>query len=404
MNEYKGKPEWAQSRREKANAARIAEGLPPRRRRWPWVLLILIVLGIAGYVVYTMFMAPPPPAAPEPEPEPAALVMQINTFEVATVTPQRLTRTVRVSGPMNPLRQTQISAEVGGEVSAVNVRPGDRVEQGDVLVQISTRDLEIQLEQQRSTAEATRAQLELAESQLERTRTLIERGLAPSSGLEEAETQAAALRANLAALDSGVTSAENALAKATITAPFAGIISSRSVQPGQTIGAGSGLVGLVDLSVLEFQASAPVSASTSVATGQDVMVTVEGFANRSFVGTVSGISPVAIEGTRSIPIFVTLENEDGLLRGGMFATGQIIVDDAPDAIAVATPALREDDEGTYVLVVEGDRVVRRPVEVGPQWNNGDVTQILSGLEAGETVVSAALPEVNPGDLVELVDF
>jgi len=361
------------------------------------------VLGIGGYVAYTLVMAPPPPA-PEPEPEPAALVMQINTFEIATIEPQRLTRTVRVSGLMMPLRQTQISAEVGGEVSAVNVRPGDRVEAGDVLVQISTRDLEIQLEQQRSTAEATRAQLELAESQLERVRTLIERGLAPSSGLEEAETQAAALRANLAALDSAVSSAEIALGKATVNSPFAGIVSSRSIQPGQTIGAGTGLVGLVDLSVLEFQASAPVGSSTAVATGQEVAVTVEGFADRTFMGTVSGISPVAIEGTRSIPIYVTLENEDGLLRGGMFATGQIIVDDAEDAIAVPTPALRQDDEGAYILVIEGDRVVRRPVEAGPQWNNGDLTQILSGLDAGETVISAALPEVNPGDLIELVDF
>jgi len=404
MNEYKGKPEWAQSRHEKANAARIAQGLPPRRRRWPWIVLLLLVLGIGGYVAYSSFMMPQPVVAPEPEPEPAPLVMQINTFEVATVAPQRLVRTVRVSGTLMPLRQTQISAEVGGEVSAVNVRPGDRVEEGDVLVQISTRNLDIQLNQQRSNAEATRAQLELAESQLERMRTLIDRGLAPTANLEEAETQVAALRAQVAALDSAVSTAEIALGNATVTAPFSGIVSSRSVQPGQTIGAGSALVGLVDLSVLEFQASAPVSASVSVTTGQEVAVTVEGFADRSFMGTVSGISPVAIEGTRSIPIYVTLDNEEDLLRGGMFATGQIVIDEALDAIAVPTPALREDAEGPYVLVVEGDRAVRRAVEPGPQWNNGDLTQILSGLEAGETVVSAALPEVNPGDLIELVDF
>src|SRR5690606_34678525 len=140
------------------------------------------------------------------------------------------------------------------------------------------------------------------------------------------------------------------------------------------------------------------------ATGQEVAVTVEGFPDRTFGGTVSGVSPVAIEGTRSIPIFVTLENEDNLLRGGMFATGQIVVEASEDAIAVPTPALREDDEGVHVLVIAGDRLERRAVETGPTWNNGNLTEIISGLEPGDRIVSAALPELRPGDLIELVDF
>ncbi|UXN73984.1 hypothetical protein N8D56_01075 [Devosia sp. A8/3-2] len=84
---------------------------------------------------------------------------------------------------------------------AVMARPGDAVREGDVLVQLDTESLRIQLDQQTSTAAATRAQLVLAESQLLRTTDLIERGLTASSGLEQAQSSVDALRANLAALE-----------------------------------------------------------------------------------------------------------------------------------------------------------------------------------------------------------
>lgn len=397
MDAKSAKPEWAQSKREKANAARIAQGLKPRRRLWPWVLLVLIVLAVGAF-----FLLRPPPPPAEESAAPADPVMQLLTSEVTEIAPQVLRQTVRVTGSIAPGQQTEVAAQVGGRVLAVTVRPGDRVAEGDRLVQVETETLEIQLRQQRANAEATRAQLHSSQLQLARTEELAGDGLAPASTLEQARSATAALEANLAALEAQVRAAELALENATVIAPMSGIVSARSVQPGQTIGAGVSLLTIVDLSEVELRASAPVGASAMVAPGQPVTITVTGIDDRSFDGTVSRVNPVAVAGTRTLPVYIAMDNPDGLLRGGMFATGAITVLEQPDALAIAAAAVREDAEGFFVLKLEGDELLRQPVETGDAWDRGRLVEVVSGLAPGDVVVTAPLSQLQPGDRVELI--
>lgn len=395
------KPEWAQSKREKDNAERVAEGLKPRRRRWPWVLLgLVVVAGVAGYI-YTQSQ----PAAPvEAEPtQVEAAPMQLNPAEVATIEPQVLRQTIRVTGSLAPQQQTQLASEVGGRIRSVSVQPGDPVTAGQTLVQIDTESLELQLRQQRATAEATRAQLVLAQRQLERTADLIERGLSPTSGLEEAQSSVDALRSNLNALEAAVASADLSIQKATVRAPFDGVVSARAIEPDQTIGASANLLTIVDMSMIELRGAAAVGVSAQIKPGQQVAVTVEGLNTESFAGEVVRVNPIAAEGTRTIPVYISIDNPDGVLRGGMFAVGQIVVEEIADAIAVPQSAIREDAEGFYVLKVENNLAVRQGIEQGESWDRGRLVHIVSGLSAGDVVVSAALSEVQPGDDVALVE-
>ena len=400
MTQDSTKPDWAQSKHDKANAARIAAGQKPRRRKGPWIVLAVIVLAIAGYFLWQSQQTA---LAPVVEAEPAAPVMQLNSGEITTLEPQTLQQAVKVTGSLAPQRQTQVATQVSGRVVAVMVRPGDTVGEGDVLLQLDTESLQIQLDQQTSTAAATRAQLVLAESQLVRTTDLIERGLAATSGIEQAQSSADALRANLAALEGQVEAARIALGNATVKAPMAGVISERTVEPGQTVQQGSPLLTIVDLDELEMQASAPVGSSALIKTGQAVTITVEGLPNRSFDGVVERVNPVAVAGTRTIPVYVSLDNAEGLLRGGMFAVGQIVVAEQADALAVPKAAIREDAEGFYVLKRDADKVVRQAVEQGESWNGGALVAITSGLAASDVVVTAPLTQLEPGDTVELVE-
>ncbi len=96
-----------------------------------------------------------------------------------------------------------------------------------------------------------------------------------------------------------------------------------------------------------------------------------------------------------------MENPDGLLFGGMFATADVVVASAPDAIAIPTDAIRTDAGGAYVLTIEEDTLVRRPVTIGDTWA-GNLTRITGGLEPGDEVIMAALPELDPGDMIERV--
>lgn len=391
------KPEWAQSKREKENAQRIERGEKPKRRWGPWVFLGIVVIGIGGYVVLR-----PTPKDTAPSGEAQAVVKQLLPSEIMTIAPERLTQTVKVTGSLVPDEEAQVASQVSGQVLKIMVRPGEAVSKGDVLFEIDKEPFEIALNQQKATANATRVQLANSRQQLERTQELARRELASPSSLEEAQSSTDALEANLAALESAVDSAELSLRNTIVRAPISGIISSRSIELGQTISAGAVVFEIADLSTMEFQASASVSSSTLVMPEQVVKISVNGLDDATFDGTVSRINPVASEGTRAVPIYIEVPNTENRLRGGMFATGFITVDEKDSGIGVPPDAILEDADGEYVLELNNGTLERKGIETVRSWGRGALVEV-TGLVAGETIVSAALTELTAGDSYELIE-
>ncbi|TNC50488.1 efflux RND transporter periplasmic adaptor subunit [Rubellimicrobium rubrum] len=397
------KPDWAMSRREQAAAERVRQSLPKKRRIWPWVLLVVALAAVA-LGVWQWRQSQTTTAAGDAQPvaeSETTRATQINRDEWTLVEPSTLRRTVKVIGTFQPSRRTDLSAETGGRVESVAVRPGDPVSEGQTLVQLDVERLTLEVELARSNAEATRSQLALAEDQLQRQQALVERGVAAETSVNELRTNVQALRANVAAQEDQIRAAELALEGATVRAPFSGIVASRSVEPGSVVAAGTPLLTIVDLSQMEMQASAPVGAGAQVRVGQTVEIGVDGIEGRIFQGTVARIAPVAQEGTRTLPVFVEVANDDGVLLGGMFGSGQIVTAEALDAVAVPVAAVREEG-GTHVLLVEGEALARRDVTPVEEWPGG-LLQV-EGLEGGERVVTTALEGLEPGEAIELVDF
>lgn len=397
MTDAQTKPEWAQSRREKENAARVAQGLKPKRRIMPWIILAVIIAGVVGFVVLRPAEAPVTEMA-----ETGPVVMQVRQSETTTIAPETLRETVKVTGTLVPARQSDVASQASGRVMAVMVRPGEAVSEGDVLAQIDRAPLELQLNQQRATANATRAQLNSSEQSLTRTEELARQGLASPSTLDQARSSTEALRANLAALESAVESAELALSNATVKSPLDGVVSSRSVDTGQTVSAGTPLFTIVNLDEMEFDATASVTSSARVAPGQQVAIDVTGLDGQSFEGTVTRVNPVSLSGTRTVPIYVELSNEGGQLRGGMFATGHITVEQAEEAIAVPAAALREDAEGPFVLKLVDGTLERQEIEVVREWERGRLIEV-TGINTGDVIVSAPLSELEAGNPYTLVE-
>ncbi|HBZ42697.1 MAG TPA: efflux RND transporter periplasmic adaptor subunit [Maritimibacter sp.] len=401
MNMENTKPDWAMNKREKARAERVAAGEEPKKRaKWPWVVLVLLIAGGAGGYLYTQQPMESVEVVEEVE---QITVVQLAPYEVETLAPMTLEETLRMTGSLTPAQQVHLSAEVSARLVSVSVREGDRVEQGDVLAEFDVDTLENQLAQALSNAQATRVQVNQAQSDFNRTQTLVERGLAAPTALENARSGLEQLQAQLSAQETAVENAEASLDKARVMAPFAGAISERAADPGEFIATGSPLFTLVDLSSFEVKATAPVSKSPMIEPGQTVELTVEGFGDKTFNGTVERINPVALEGSRALPVYISLANSDGQLRGGMFASGRIVLDSKENGLSVPIEALRTDADGDYVLVVTGDTLERRAVEVTREWANGARVEIASGVEPGETVLAAAMPEVRAGQAVALIE-
>ncbi len=405
MNMENPKPDWAMNKREKARADLIARGETPKKRRWPWLVLAVLVVGGAGGYVYAkqagLLPAPPVEAATE-EPVRESLT-QLAPYEITTIAPTTLSETLRVTGSLAPTRDVHLSAEVSARLTEVNVRAGDAVSEGELLASFDVDQLQNQLDQAVATADATRIQVAQAQSDFNRTQTLVEKQLAAPTALEQAQSGLEQLQATLAAQQTAVANARTALDRAQVTAPFAGVVSERSVSTGEFVAAGSPLFTVVDLTSLEVEATAPVSLSPKIAAGQTVELTVEGFGDRVFEGRVDRINPVAIAGSRALPVYVSLDNAEGELRGGMFASGRILLERKEDVLAVPASALREDAEGAYVLTIEDGVLTRRGVETAREWEGGAAYEVTSGLETGDVVLSEALPELRAGTKVMLVE-
>lgn len=226
------------------SATNEASSPPPAKRRWPWIVLILVILALALALYFRLKDRAQPVAPAQTE-----RMLELNKVEITTLVPQLLEQTVKVTGTLAPERRADITPQVSGKLQTVNVRTGDAVLAGQVIAQIDIRDLRLTLNQQVANSEATKAQLSLARSQLENTQALFERGTASKASLDSAQANVDALSAQVDALQAQVDTAQRAIQNASITAPFAGVIASRSAEPGQSVTPGSPLVTLVDLSV-----------------------------------------------------------------------------------------------------------------------------------------------------------
>lgn len=372
----------------------------PHRGRLRWLIILSLLLA-GGAVVYQSRLAPAPEAAVGGMQVDQETTMRLNGAETMTVEPVSVRETVRVSGSLVPARQATISARGSGTVETVNMRPGDAVAQGEVIAELDTQELQSQQSQQASAIAATRAQLRLAESQLESTRSLVERGSSPRSALDSAQSNVDGLVANLEAQQAQLDSIDLNLANATIRAPFNGVIATREVDQGQTINAGTPVATLVDLGQMEVRATASLSQVANIAVGQRVELSVDGIEERVFEATVDRISPVANEGTRSLPVFLRLDNSDLSLRGGMFVTGEVIVSEENEAIAVPASAVRDLQDTPHLLVVSDGHLERRDINIARHWNGGRLVELSEGVAAGETIISVSLPELEPGMSVAL---
>lgn len=373
-------------------------GTGTSRRR---VLLFAVVAILAVLAAVTLLGGKDEGGAPATA-EPAELVMQLLPSELHTVQRGGLRDTVQLTGSLVPGRELTISAEVSGRIEAVQQREGQPVAAGDELVIIDIEGLRNQLEQHQATAQATLAQLELARAQMRRTTDLVGRGVTSSSSLETETANVAQFEASYAALMKQVASAEDDLAKARITAPFDGIISSRSVNPGAFANPGTELLELVDISEMILEGGIPVNYAPRLRVGQAVSIRVDGIPGREFQGRINRIAPVAVSGTRVLPVYAAIANAGDMLKGGMFAAGELVLEETPDGIGIPTAAIRKDGGQSYVLRLDGDRVVRQDVEIARSWNRGRISEIASGLDDGDVIVSQVMERLQDGMRVDRV--
>ncbi|GAC1436556.1 MAG: efflux RND transporter periplasmic adaptor subunit [Terriglobales bacterium] len=301
---------------------------------------------------------------------------------------------VNVIGTAAAVQGVTVSADLPGTVEKINFQSGKAVKEGDVLVELDTR-------QERAQLAAAEAQSELAKFNFERTQELVKQGVSARMESDNVTAQKKATEANVGEIRATI-------ARKTIRAPFSGILGIRQINLGQYLPAGQAIVSLQSLNPIYVNFGVPQQTASQVRVGRNLRVTSNDLAHAQFQGRVSAIDSTVNEGTRNILVQATLANPGGRLRPGMFVEVEMSTGTDTPVIALPTSAINYAPYGDSVYVVadlkdktgKTYRGVRQQlVKLGG--SRGDQVAVISGVNPGEEVVSSGVFKLRNGAAVQV---
>ncbi|MFO1158307.1 MAG: efflux RND transporter periplasmic adaptor subunit [Reyranellaceae bacterium] len=333
-------------------------------------------------------------------PSPPERSLELIGAELHTIKPRGLVDVVRFTGTTQPVDQTIVKARVAGRLAEVLVREGDRVTKDQVLARFETNELQAKVNERQSAVDAARAEARWTARDRSDKETLATRNIVSQAAVDQARSTADNRASMVAVSEAQLEVAKKNLADAEVRAPFDGVVGERLANQGESLPIDGKILALLDTSHVEVTAQMPAADVVRLKVGQPAGVTLEGFGDRIFEGRVTRISPTTQAGSRSIPVYVEIVDRHDALRGGLFATGTVVVQEKSHALAVPASAMRKDDAGDYVLSVENGVLVRKPVGAVRTWSRGELVEV-KGLESGMTIVSAPLPGLKAGQPVKI---
>jgi len=283
-------------------------------------------------------------------------------------------------GTVRPHRQADVSAKLTGRVLQMLAVPGRRANEGDLLAEIDAGEL-------RASAERARTARDQAKRDLDRTAALLPAHAISQSEYEQAQAR---YRGSAASTDE----AERMLANAEVRAPFTGMITRKDMDPGDLAMPGKPLFAMEDSARLRLESHVAESLAGAMKTGDKIRVTVDA-AGADLEGVVAEISPSADAGSHTFLVKIDLPSHD-LLRAGQFGRA-LIPRGRHRSLDVPESAVMMRGQMEMAFVLERGAARMRLVRTGQR--DGGRVEILSGLDAGETLLVAPGPGLRDGDPV-----
>ena len=309
------------------------------------------------------------------------------TVSTVAAKEEKWQETIPAVGSISAVQGVKVTAEIPGTVNEIKFESGAMVAKGDVLVQldVSTEDAQLR---------ALDAQVEWAQTNLARYKSLRTENTVSQAELDQAETDLKQKQANADAVRATI-------AKKIIRAPFAGKLGIRQINVGEYLEAGKVIVSLQSLAPVYGDFSLPQQDLSRVKTGLGVRVTTDTYPDKQFSGTLTAINPDLDTATRSVRLQATCANEEQLLRPGMFARIEVILPEEHPVLAIPATSILSAPYGDSVYVLEkstnatGGLIVRQQfIRVGRA--RGDFVSVTTGLKPGDRVVTSGIFKLRNG--------
>ena len=285
------------------------------------------------------------------------------------------------------VRSVTVSSELPGSVRQLGFESGAFVHKGDLLVKLDTSVEEAQLA-------AAQADASLAKTSVRRARTLREQNSNSAADLDAAESRGQQTTASAGILQATI-------AKKTIRAPFDGRLGIRLVELGQVVSSGAPMVSLQSVSPIHAEFYLPQQAISELRAGLHARLHTDVYPKDSWTGLVTTVNPEVDVSTRNVRVRATFPNLDGRLRPGMFANVEVLSNDQRQALVIPATAVIYAPYGDSVFALEQQdkKLVARQKFVRLGERRGDLVAVVSGLNAGETIVSSGAFKLHNGSEV-----
>lgn len=330
--------------------------------------------------------------APAPESTPSL------TVSVAAPVQQALPQRVTAAGSVAAWEEMSLGVELSGQrVAEVLVEVGDTVKAGQALLVLDTRSLQMELRQAEAALAQADANLDVAAANARRGERLKREQLVAASEADQLIAGELTAKAQRNTAQAQLENARLRLGFATLRAPDDGVISARSVQPGQVVVTAAEMLRLIRKGRLEWRAELPEAELIRITPG--LKVELHGPAGAAIVGTVRAVSPSLDVQSRTGTVYADLP-EPGALRAGMYASGDIVLGERT-ARTVPEQAIVERDGHRYLFVLgANDTVSQRRVDTGAR--AGGVIEVRDGLQENDQVVIQGAGFLSDGDRVRVV--
>jgi membrane fusion protein, multidrug efflux system len=347
--------------------------------------VMVVLLTTLGFIKFRQVQSAVQAASFQPPPEAVTSVVAKQ---------EQWPATMGVIGTMEAVHGVTVSADLPGTVEKINFASGQSVREGDVLVELDTR-------QERAQLAALEAQRDLARINYGRTQQLVKEGVISRVEYDQATAQQKSTEANVAEIRATIE-------RKTIRAPFSGILGIRKVNLGQYLAAGDAVVPLQSLNPIYVNVGVPQQSVGQVRVGRNLRITSDDLPGQVFTGRVNAIDSVVDQATRNIQVQATLANPQGKLRPGMFVQVEVVLGASRPVIALPASAISFAPYGDSVFIItdlkdqkgQTYRGVRQQF-VKVEGSRGDQVAVVSGVNPGEEVVSSGVFKLRNGAAVQV---
>ncbi len=346
---------------------------------------MMVKVFVALFLLFS-FLSCRPPEKKEGLKEESFGAASVKVFEVKK---QKISEKLFYTGVIEALKTINITPDVGGKIARIYVEEGERVRQGQLVAELDTRAIRLQLDQARAALAVAEANHKDAERNMERMERLKSEKAVSDQQYEKVKLAFEAAEAQLQQAQAAVRLAEHSLDVSLMKAPFSGVVASKNAEVGDVINPmmggfapTSGVLTLMDFSRVKIEVDVPQQDIVRVKKGQPAQLRVTALADKSFQGRVALVNLTADPLTKKFKVEVRIDNPDLQLKPNTF--GEVTLEVSTHEAALVVPQ-KSILEGKYVFLVgENNQVLRKEVNLGLQ--NADLVEIVNGLKEGDLVV------------------